>query len=323
MKAMIDILMELGVRLAVFGKSEQSLRIIGQATEENEWFSREDILMAVDAIREEFLSADKLQRWAAQYTPSAARRTAIIMAGNIPLVGFFDLLCALMAGHRVAVKPSSKDRALTNYIIELLQDISPSIPIEAYDEQTAYDMVIATGSDLTAQHFRKRYTSTPTLIRGSRHSVAVLAGDETQEELQALQQDIFSYSGLGCRNISLIFLPEGCDLPLCPPQMGEMYRGTYRHTKAMRTMLGQPYADYGECIAVEEKAFSPNISQINYARYSTIDEVEQWIKENDEQLQCIVTHAISHPRAVTFGRAQYPTLDDYADGVDVMEFLTA
>lgn len=323
MKAMIDILIELGVRLADFGKSKQSLHIIGQATEENEWFGREDILMAVDAIREEFLAADKLQRWAEQYTPSRARHTAIIMAGNIPLVGFFDLLCALMAGHRVAVKPSSKDRVLTNYIIDLLQDISPNIPVETYDEQVSYDMVIATGSDLTAQHFRKRYASKPTLIRGTRHSAAVLAGDETPEELQALQRDIFSYNGLGCRNISLVFLPEGCDLPLCPPHMGEMYRGTYRYTKAMRTMLSQPYADYGECIAVEEMTFSPNISQINYARYRTLEEVEQWIKENDEQLQCIVTHAISHPRAVTFGRAQYPTLDDYADGVDVMEFLTA
>ena len=91
----------------------------------------------------------------------------------------------------------------------------------------------------------------------------------------------------------------------------------------MRTMLGQPYADYGECIAVEEMTFSPNISQINYARYRTLEEVEQWIKVNDEHLQCIVTHAFSHPRAVTFGRAQYPSLDDYADGVDVMKFLTA
>lgn len=323
MKAMIDILVELGVRLAAFGKSEQSLHTIEQAIKENEWFSKEDILMAVDAIREEFLVADKLQRWAEQYTPSKARHTAIIMAGNIPLVGFFDLLCALMAGHRVAIKPSSKDRVLTKYIIDLLRDISPSIPIEAYDEQASYDMVIATGSDIAAQHFRKRYASTPTLIRGSRHSVAILAGDETQEELQALQLDIFSYNGLGCRNISLIFLPEGCTLPLYPPQMGEMYRGTYRHTKAMCTMLGQPYADYGECIAVEEKAFSPNISQINYARYRTMEEVEQWIRENDEQLQCIVSHAITHPRTVAFGRAQYPTLDDYADGVDVMNFLTA
>lgn len=323
MKAMIEILTELGVRLADFGKSEQSLHIIEQATSENEWFGQEDILMAVDAIREEFLSADKLQRWAEQYPPSEARHTAIIMAGNIPLVGFFDLLCALMAGHRVAVKPSSKDRALTNYIMNLLRDISPSIPIEAYDGQVAYDMVIATGSDLAAQHFRKHYASTPTLIRGTRHSVAVLAGDETQEELQALQRDIFSYNGLGCRNVSLIFLPESCTLPLYPPQMGEMYRGTYRHTKAMRTMLGEPYVDYGECIAVEEMAFSSNISQINYARYRTMDEVVQWIKENDEQLQCIVSHAISHPRAVAFGRAQYPTLGDYADGVDVMKFLTA
>ena len=104
--------------------------------------------------------------------------------------------------------------------------------------------------------------------------------------------------------------------------MGEMYQGTYRHTKAMRTMLGQPYVDYGECIAVEESFFSPNISQINYCHYRSIEQVERWIAEHDTELQCIVSHAISHPRAVAFGRAQYPSLADYADGVDVMKFLT-
>lgn len=323
MKAMIDILSELGSRLADFGKSEQSLLCIEQAVKENEWFCREDIVMAVDAIREEFLSAETLQRWSAQYQPAGnARRTAIIMAGNIPLVGFFDLLCVLMAGHRAAVKPSSKDRVLVEYFIDTLRDISPSIPIEAYSEQVAYDMVIATGSDLAAQYFQSRYASTPTLVRGSRHSAAVLTGDESEEELEGLQRDIFSYSGLGCRNISLIFLPEGCDLPLRPPKMGDMYRGNYRHCKAMREMAGKPYSDYGECMAVEEQAFSPNISQINYSRYRTTEDVEQWLKAHDQELQCVVTHAIEHPRAVGFGRAQYPSLWDYADGVDVMEFLT-
>jgi acyl-CoA reductase-like NAD-dependent aldehyde dehydrogenase len=323
MNRMIDILAELGSRLQGFGSDEHTSHVVTEAIELNEWFSREDILMAVDAIREEFLCREKLQQWAAQYSkaPSSAA-VAIIMAGNIPLVGFFDLMCTLMAGHRAALKPSSKDSVLTNYIISLLRGISPDIPICAFEPELVYDKVIATGGDEAARHFRQCYASIPSLIRGSRHSVAVLDGNESEDELQALQSDIFTYNGLGCRNVSLIFIPEGTMLKLCPPKMGEMYQGTYRHTKAMRTMLGQPYVDYGECIAVEESFFSPNISQINYCHYRSIEQVERWIAEHDTELQCIVSHAIAHPRAVAFGRAQYPSLADYADGVDVMKFLT-
>lgn len=323
MKRTIDILVELGTRLQGFGDDEHSTRIIDKAIEQNEWFGREDILMAIDAIREEFLCREKLERWAKQYSRSQEpKRVAIIMAGNIPLVGFFDLLCTLMAGHKAEVKPSSKDSVLINYIIDLLRDISPEIPVCRFDPGSEHDKVIATGGDDAARHFRQRYALTPSLVRGSRHSIAILAGDESTEELQAMQRDIFSYNGLGCRNISLLLLPEGAELPLYPKAMSEMYRGNYRHCKAMRTMLCQPYLDMGECIAVNEMAFSPNISQINYYHYHSLSEAEQWVAEHDTELQCVVTHAIEHPRAVAFGRAQYPTLWDYADGVDVMKFLT-
>lgn len=323
MKRMIDILVELGARLRGFGSDAYTSRIITAAIEQNEWFSREDILMAVDAICEEFLCREKLERWAEPYTRTQEpKHVAIIMAGNIPLVGFFDLLCALIAGHNVAVKPSSKDSALTNYIIDLLRDISPEITLYPFDPDFEYDKLIATGSDDAARHFRQHYASTPSLVRGTRHSVAVLDGNESMEEWQCLQRDIFSYNGLGCRNISLILLPEGVELTLYPPKMSEMYRGNYRHCKAMRSMLGQPYTDMGECIVVNEMGFSPNISQINYYHYRSIEEVTRWIEEHDKKVQCIVSHAIAHPRSVAFGRAQYPTLCDYADGVDVMKFLT-
>ena len=323
MNRMIDILAELGHRLQEFGDDERTSSVVAEAVEQNEWFSREDILMSVDAIREEFLCREKLQRWAEQYRRAQrSEQVAIIMAGNIPLVGFFDLLCVLMAGHRAAVKPSSKDSVLINYIIDLLRDISPDIPICGFDPYSGHDKVIATGGDDAARYFRQRYASTPSLVRGSRHSAAILAGNESEEELEQLQRDIFSYNGLGCRNISLILLPKGAKLPLCPPHMSEMYRGNYRHCKAMREMLGQSYTDYGECLAVEEMSFSPNISQINFCHYDSLGTVKQWISEHDAELQCIVTRAIEYPRAVAFGRAQYPSLWDYADGVDVMKFLT-
>ena len=320
----IDIFAELGVRLSTFGKEPHTQRIIDEAIEQNEWFSREDIKLAIDAICEEYLDANKLTRWASEYTaPERQECVAIIMAGNIPLVGFFDMMCALIVGHKVAVKPSSKDSVLTSYIIDTLREISPTVAINEYDPQAEYDKVIATGSNEAARHFSNRYASTPSLVRGSRHSVAILSGNESEQEIAALQRDIFSHNGLGCRSVSLIFLPQGATLKLTPPQMGKMYQGNYRHCKAMRQMMCQPFADFVECIAVEESAFPASISQINYCYYRSIEDVEQWIIKNDNELQCIVTNLIEHPRRVAFGRAQYPTLWDYADGVDVMKFLTA
>ena len=322
MNRLIEIFSELGRRLVGFGCDEPTQKVIAEAMAENEWFSAEDILMAVDAIRQEFLVEEKLSRWAEHYSPTEQRRVAIIMAGNIPLVGFFDMLCAVIVGHRVAIKPSSKDRVLMNFVVEELRAIEADIPIEQYDPTTEYDMVIATGGDEAARPFSRRYAHCPTLIRGSRHSVAVLAGDESKEEIEALQRDIFSYNGLGCRSISLVMLPRGAELTIRPPKMNRMYRGNYRHTRAMMALTAQAFKDLGECIAMERREFPQQISCVNYCYYDSLQEVEQWLWEMDEKIQCVITRAIDHKRAVGFGRAQYPTLWDYADGVDVMKFLT-
>jgi hypothetical protein len=322
MNRLIEIFSELGRRLVGFGSDEPTRKVIAEAMAENEWFSAEDIMMAVDAIRQEFLDEKRLRHWAGHYTAAEQRRVAIIMAGNIPLVGFFDLLCAVVAGHRVAIKPSSKDRVLMNFVVEELRAIEADIAIEEYDPEKEYDMVIATGGDEAARHFSRRYAHCPTLIRGSRHSVAVLAGDESEEEIEALQRDIFSYNGLGCRSISLIMLPRGAELMIRPPKMNRMYHGNYLHTRAMMTLTGQTFKDFGQCIAMEQREFPQQISCVNYCYYDSRQEVEQWLLAMDEKIQCVVTRAIDHKRAVGFGRAQYPTLWDYADGVDVMKFLT-
>ena len=323
MEKMIEIFSALGKRLENFGEESTSQEIVRRAIEENAWFNRHDILLAVDAIREEFLNREKLQRWTATYRKVEPRRVAIIMAGNIPLVGFYDLLCVLMAGHTALVKPSSKDRVLTEYIINLLREIEPEISILPYSDDEPIDMAIATGGDQAAQHFRTRYANLPTIIRGSHHSLAVLDGKESAEEIEALATDIFSHNGLGCRNISLVLIPQGYELKITPPaHYNAMIEGNYRQNRALKSMLGVPFTDLGGYIAVESNNFSDNISQINYHTYDSISEVEQWIAANDDHIQCIVSNAITHPRCVTFGRAQYPTLWDVADGVDVMNFLT-
>ena len=326
MDKMIEIFSELGKRLEHFGEEHTSQEVVRRAIEENEWFTREDILLAIKAIREEFLSTDKLHQWASNYHQPTPRKVAIIMAGNIPLVGFYDLLCVLMAGHTALVKPSSKDRVLTQYIINQLLNIEPSIPILDYTEDSSIDIAIATGGDQAARYFSARYANLPTIIRGSRHSLTLLDGNESKEEIEALCQDISSYNGLGCRSISLIMLPTGVALPQALHQElsspSEMHRANYRHTKAMRTMLSQPFQDGNGYIFVEEPNFSDCISQINILRYDSLSDAEHWILQNDNRIQCIVSNLISHPRRVAFGRAQYPTLWDVADGIDVMNFLT-
>lgn len=319
----IEIFATLGNRLKNFGKDSTSVEVIRRAMEQNEWFCERDILLAVEAIREEFLSREKLQRWASAYTRAKAKRVAIIMAGNIPLVGFYDLLCVVMAGHTALVKPSSKDKVLTDYIISELRDICPTIAIEPYTEQAAIDMAIATGGDEAARYFRTRYADLPTIIRGSRHSLAVLDGKESKEDIEGLCQDIFSHNGLGCRNISLIVLPRNIKLSITPPiTTSPMMRGNYLQNKALKSMLGVAFTDLGGYIMVESNTFPNNISQINYCYYDNPSEVEEWIAQNDDKIQCIVSNKINHPRRVAFGRAQYPTLWDVADGVDVMKFLT-
>lgn len=321
---MIDIFSTLGLRLRNFGADAHTAHIIAQAIAANEWFSETDIKMAVDAIRQEFLSREKLLQWVAQYdlTATPRCRVAIIMAGNIPLVGFFDLMCVLMCGLEAYVKPSHKDSVLINYIISELESIAPDIPIYDYAPAEQVDMVIATGGDSAAAHFRKSYADLPTLIRGSRHSVAVLDGKESITEIEGLQRDIFSYNGLGCRNVSLVFLPRGTELQLLKPNnIGAMYRGSYLSQRALMMMSGVEVRDWGFCLTKESREYSNAISCINYAFYDDLAEVEAWLAEHDESLQCVVSHCIKHPRVVPFGRAQYPALDDYADGVDVMKFL--
>lgn len=319
-----DTFIELGKRLQSFGNDPISSDIIRQAINVNEWFSSSDIMMAVKAIREEMLTEDKLRMWLSCYpTFQTQKRVAIIMAGNLPLVGFFDLLCVLISGHIAIVKPSSKDSVLMNYIIDILCDIYTNIPIESHIDNAPIDMVIATGGDAAATHFRSKYANIPALIRGSRHSVAVLSGTETQKQMDGLRQDIYSYNGLGCRNVSLIFVPKDWEGSIPSPDVIiKMKYGNYLCDKAIATMTGVLYKDLNGAIAVESSSFPSAISRIHYTYYDKLEDVYKWIEEHDEELQCIVSSVVNHPRRTDFGRAQYPSLWDYADGIDIMKFLT-
>ena len=318
---MTDVFAELGRRLAAVTERDDA---VAAACRANGWFRPAEVCMSLRAIAGEMLERGRVAEWMAAY-PSLPvgeqRNVLVIMAGNIPAVGFFDLLCVCMSGHRCLAKPSSKDRATIDFIISELRRIDPQIPVEYYDSQRV-DAVIATGSDNTNRYFRARYGSVPSLLRGSRSSVAVLAGDETTDELRGLSDDIFQYSGLGCRNVSLIFTPRGHlpEIP-SPDDVNPKYRNNYIQTRTIAEMRGLPFVDTGCAVLAEERAFPVELTRINYSYYDSADEVAEWLRLHDSELQCVVSRCIGHPRRVGFGCAQHPSLTDYPDAVDVMNFL--
>ena len=322
MKRMIEIFSELGERLQHFGDDDSSREVIAEAIAQNSWFTERDILRAIDAIRCEMLDRDKLSSWMANYTPTTEpERVAIIMAGNIPLVGFFDLLCVLCSGHKAYIKPSSKDRVLTSYIIDTLRNIEPNIGIYPYCCEDSYDRAIATGGDEANAYFRNHFAQTRHLLRGSRHSVAILDGRESSAELEGLWSDITSYSGLGCRSVSMLFIPQDYQLQLPATEASNpKLRNNVAQRRALYTIQHREYSDYGAFLAIEGSEFSTSLAEVTICRYSDIDAVRQWLTEHHEEIQCVVSH-LEIEGCVPFGKAQYPKLTDYADGVDTMQFL--
>ena len=322
MKHIEEIFVALGERLANFGDDEHSNCIIEDALAANGWFTRADILRAVDAIRSEMLDREVLSKWLNNYAATAEpKRVAVIMAGNIPLVGFFDLLCVLAAGHECHLKPSSKDSVLMRYVVEQLRDIDKDIAIFDYSADDTYNMAIATGGDDANLYFREHFAGTRTLLRGSRHSIGVLNGAESAEELRALYNDITAYSGLGCRSVSMLFVPRGY-VPNFERSVAENIK-LRRNVQAMRATLtieGAEFYDSGAFIMRRGEDFAQSLAVVTLKEYADIADVKAWIKTNAEYIQCVVSNC-GIEGSQPLGRAQYPALMDYADGVDTMRFL--
>ncbi len=322
----IDIFSELGRRLAGFGSDGRSCGVVEEAVAANGWFTAESVCMAVGAIRETMLDPALLAAWLDGYRlPAAHGRTlGIIMAGNIPLVGFADLLYGVACGYECHVKTSGKDRVLMMYVIGLLKNIDYNLKL-IDGLFSSPGLLIATGSDNTVRQLRDRYPDTPSLLRGSRSSVGVLTGRENEVSLQLLAKDIFSYSGLGCRNVSLLFVPRGYDMEKLVailsayPGIHGKYRNNYLQSKALLRMNGCDYIDGGFFTVRPGQDCPVRISEIVYRVYDSPAEVDEWIAANDRRLQCVV----SEGAAVPFGRSQYPGPADYPDRCDVMEFLGA
>lgn len=338
MKTRLDTLAELGRRLREGGVpdavAEKSLR-------ENAWFTREGIRQAVRAVAEDLLDADALAAWLAPYAPfpdRPPRTVGVVMAGNIPLVGWFDLMTVIACGHTCLVRPSSKDRALTEWLTSELKRIDPSVPVRPWTDRQVPEAVIATGSDNTNRYFRSRFAGLPAVMRGSRTSVAVLSGKETEAELDGLWNDIFSYFGLGCRNVTRLLLPEGYP----PESLAERfrrhagafapegrepafrrYRHAYLYNKALHRMRGETFldGDYFTLTGAGTAAPTLPLSEVGYLHYRSLREANAWIARREDTFQCIVSTVMDHPRTVPFGKAQRPALTDYPDGKDTVRFL--
>lgn len=298
------------------------------ASTANPWFIPEFIDYAINNISTSFLDKKKLQDWLETYQLSpgqvAAKTVGITMAGNIPLVGFHDFLCTFVSGHRQAVKLSSKDNILLKHIFEILLKWYPETGqyIEIREMLKGCDAYIATGSNNTARYFEYYFRKYPNIIRKNRTSVAIISGTETSEALKLLADDIYLYFGLGCRNVTKIFVPAGYDfIPLLDAFKkydhlieNHKYKHNYDYNLAMHIVNQKFYMTNGSIILSEnQSAFSP-ISQVNYQYYNQADEVYQSL--NPEEIQ-----AITGTAKTPFGSLQSPALGDYADGIDTMQFL--
>lgn len=307
--------------------------IVRSAIEENHWFSSEEIAMAVDAIATEMLSLDKLSPWCKDLQEPARRlNVGVVAAGNLPLVGFLDILAVAVSGHRVLYSLSSKDSVLMRGAIELLSGAIGGEWFTELDDNTQIDAVIATGSSSSERYFKWRYRDIAQVVRGSRSSVALITDHQSESDLLKLWSDIFTYKGQGCRNVSRLLLPTGYPLSRITDVWHKSgfkvessdYRGSYIQNRALLEMCGSDYFDGGYFTVRQEDNSLQPLSEIRIIRYTTHDEVVQYLSENEQSLQCIVAGDVSlHPRAVPFGRAQQPSLNDWADGVDLFNFLNS
>ena len=300
-----------------------------KAFTENRWFTPEFINTAVKNIGKEFLQKEKLQSWCGNYfipgKKDNPKTVGVVMAGNIPLVGFHDFLSVFISGHRQIIKPSSKDETLIKHIVQYLSEKNPEVKnfVSFAEMLKGCDAYIATGSNNSARYFEYYFRKYPHIIRRNRTSIAVLEGNENEEELEKLSADISLYFGLGCRNVTKIYVPENYDfLPLLNALKKfdyfsdqYKYRNNYDYQLAILIMNNKYYMTNGSIILTENKSFFSPISILNFEYYKNISDVETEIKTSGD-VQCV-----AGKNYLSFGRTQQPSLTDYADGIDTMEFL--
>lgn len=350
---LIDTLERTGQFLARHGRGEQSGDVPGTHEERllytkleeiirtehlrNAWFTEENVRTALQAIAMS-LKRENLERWISKYPELSHgdRKTkdiGVVMAGNIPLVGFHDLLCVLVSGHRIVAKTSSKDERLMGMVADIITYLDPELGgrITLTDAKLkGMDAVIATGSNNSARYFEFYFRDLPHIIRKNRSGIAVLSGNESPDELNALGKDIFTYFGLGCRNVTKIYVPEGYDVTRLMEAFDaylrliehHKYANNIAYYRTIYLMSREPFLDNGVLLLKQSTDISSPVGVVYYENYSELDSLTGLLNVRSEEIQCTVDGGKRIPGAVLPGTTQFPELWDYADGVDTLQFLT-
>lgn len=347
----IKAFVELGRFLGQFGKEgkkeegnplnalfyEDMEALIKRVHIHNQWFTEEQVRFSFAALAAS-LEETALVDWISLYikelqAQKEPKTVAVIMAGNIPMVGFHDFLCVLISGNKFLGKLSSDDKFLLPFVAKVLKKIEPGFEslIEFTEGQLkGMDAVIATGSNNSARYFEYYFGKYPNIIRKNRNSVAVLTGTETKEELTSLGKDVFSYFGLGCRNVSKLFVPKGYVFDSFYEAVfgfqdivnNNKYANNYDYNRTVYLMSNNPsLLDNNFLLLKEDPMYASPIGMLFYEYYNDLKELNQRLKNDSELLQCVVASSTEIEHALPFGLAQSPQLSDYADGVDTMKFL--
>lgn len=336
--------MNLEQRIAAFTQLGKSIRHLSEEEFEglafrvennNNWFTPSQTRFALNGISA-LLEESVLREWLDSYTvpPTIQPKSiGLLMAGNIPAVGFHDFMCVLLSGHQVHAKLSSSDRILIPWISRQLVAIEPLFSARIFFEDMlkGKDAYIATGSDNSSRYFEYYFGKFPHIIRKNRSSVAVLDGSENGEDLRQLAHDIFQYFGLGCRNVSKLFIKDKDQLQDFLKEIEgfhfllshHKYLNNYDYNKAIYLVNGEAHLDNGFLLIKQSGQLVSPISVLFYETYSETDELTKKLRNDSSKIQCIVSKEGSFPGSVPFGHAQKPNPGDYADGIDTLAFLTA
>lgn len=330
---LIELFSALGKQLS--NPDEKLLALIQTEKQYNAWFTPESVAEAINAISK-MLNQEDLTKWLNAYAiekNTSPQKIGLILAGNIPLVGFHDVLCVLATGNFALIKASSQDSRLIRYILQILVDIEPTFA-EQYsfaDRLENFDAVIATGSNNSSRYFDYYFGKVPNIIRKNRNSIALLTGDETTEQLARLGHDIFDYFGLGCRNVSKLMVPKGYNFDILfqsiesfsPIINHNKYNNNYGYNRSIYLVGNEQHLDNNFLLLKENPSISSPLAVLFYEYYNDLQTAQEYLKQQSDNIQCVVSGASIKidNQVVDFGMSQQPALWDYADNVDTMAFL--
>ena len=335
LKDRVDALVSLGQRMedlsTDFWKEKME-----QAGYHNGWFTAASVESALNGIRDKMLNRAKLEQWLSAYPQisqkTEAKKVGLILAGNIPLVGFHDILSVFIAGHQAMIKLSDKDTILPETLLTLLEEVEPKTSdlLLRSEKMVGIDAVIATGSNNSARYFESYFGKIPHIIRKNRNSIGLIFSDTNLNTIKLMGQDIFTYFGLGCRNVSKLLVPRGYDLTLIMEALHEYnevnlhhkYKNNFDFNIAVNMLKKQHYLNNGSVMLCEDFSLASRIATLHFEYYENDDDLISKVKQHDGELQVVVSEKpLGFVKTVLPGCAQQPELWDYADEVDTMEFL--